>query len=172
VRTERNGHEKTHKFSLERMSQELSKDYKLQVQNIKNNNSTVNQTDNKLSKIGSTSYKAGFLNKNATILNDKNIKEVKNPLTKPTKGNFLFPETSTGFYKGSETARKIQEPLDKSNNTPDKAVVKKGVMKIKNFYEVVKKENQTSGANSARTQSSKPEIFFNVNSKKTSKAKV
>ena len=47
------------------MSQELSKDYKLQVQNIKNNNSTVNQTDNKLSKMGSTSYKAGFLNKNA-----------------------------------------------------------------------------------------------------------
>ncbi len=168
MRTERNGQEKTHhKFSLERMSQELSKDQKLQVQNIKNN-STVNHSENKYNQMGSTSYKTGFLNKNSKVINDKNS---KNPLMKSSMGNFLFPETATGFYKGSETARKIQEPLDKSN-TPDKAVHKKGVMKIKNFYQVVKKENPTSGSNSARTQSSKPELFLNVTTKKTSKAKI
>ncbi len=170
MRIERNEQNTLHKNSLERMSQEYSKENKLHLNN--KNTSMVNLTDRKFSYACSTNYKSGFLNKNSKVVEENILKESKNPLTKSLKRNFLLSETSTGFNKGSETARKLQEPTEKSNHiTPDKVSLK-GAMKIKNFYNVVKKASLTSGSNSARVTSSKPEYILNGNGKKPSRVKI
>ncbi len=77
------------------------------------------------------------------------------------------------FHKVVETARKLQDSkvvVEKSsNNTPNNA--SKQIMKIKNFFEVVKNGTISSNSNSARVNSKKPDAALNPYKIKTSMVK-
>jgi hypothetical protein len=133
------------------------------ISNIPGNLS--NNSNHGLSNTPNKQINNGMKNVPGPLILAESLSNVSNILNNQNTGHV--------FHKAAETARKLQDSkvvLEKpSNNTPNNA--SKQIMKIKNFFEVVKNGTIPSNSNSARVTNKKPEIALNPYKIKTSMVK-
>ncbi len=123
------------------------------ISNVPGN--TSNHSNNNLSN--TPNKQPNFIHKAtpSNLVLGESLTNVSNVLNNASSNNV--------FYKAAETARKLHDKIllekPSSTNTPNNA--SKQIMKIKNFYEVVKNGTLPSNSNSARTSYKKPELVLN-----------